>query len=408
MPDQASSLAGQHDLIFWFINAVTILFSVGIFVALIFFSVRYRRGRQVDRSNAPLHNNVIEVIWTIVPFAIVMAIFAASTSLYLQQRTMPNNALEIHVVGKQWMWKLQHPTGRWENNELHVPRGRPVRLIMTSEDVLHAFYIPAFRNKADVIPGQYTHMWFTPTKVGVYPLYCAEFCGTLHSQMVGTVTVMEPADYERWLNEGRTSETMASLGARLFVKNGCSGCHAGNSSVRAPSLEGLYGRSNPVQIPQRGVPLERTPATQVVADDRYIYDSIVLPEKEIAAGYQRIMPTYKNRISEAEIFQLTAYIKSLGREQPNLNRRVDRSERLGPDEYRARVGFEPPSSGGTGGGGRGGSMAGGIRSGTASGGRGPSGGGAAGGRTTGAMGAESGPTPPVPSTGGGGATGGNR
>jgi cytochrome c oxidase subunit II len=322
------------------ITFITVVFTILIFLGLIFFGVYYRRGHRVDRSRPPQYNDLIEIVWTGVPFVILMLLFFWATTVYFRAVRVPPGAMEIYVVGKQWMWKIQHPEGRWENNELHVPSGRPVVLTMTSTDVIHSFYVPAFRMKADVIPGQYTRMWFTPTKPGIYQLFCAEFCGTLHSGMIGTVTVMEPAEYERWLMGGTTEGTMAEMGKKLFVQYGCSGCHSPNSSVRAPMLEGIYGRMIPVQIPKNGTPLEKTPAETVLADQRYIHDSIVLPEKEVAGGYKPIMPTFKGRLSEEQILQLVSYIRSLGAvTAPPANTGGSRTPSA--EEYKARTGFVP-------------------------------------------------------------------
>lgn len=339
----ASTVANDIDLHFWAITSVAVFFSLLIAVGIVTLGVKYRQGAKADRSRPPQYNVPIELAWTIIPLGIAMGIFVWSASLYFRQAKVPEGALEIQVVGKQWMWKLQHPTGRWENNELHVPLGRPVVLNMTSEDVIHAFYVPEFRVKQDVIPGQFTRMWFTPTRAGTYRLYCAEFCGTLHSTMIGTVFVQEPADYERWLAEGKHTESVAAEGERLFRMHGCSGCHGANSSVRAPLLEGIYGRMIPVQIVQPGKPLEQTQATTIEADLRYIHDSIVLPEKEIAAGYKPIMPTFKNRLTEEEILKLIAYIRSLAPKNAAEQGRADNSGRLSEEDYRARTGFVPPN-----------------------------------------------------------------
>jgi len=352
VPPQASSNAGDIDLLYVALNSVALFFTLAIVFSIIFFTIRYRRGSKVDRSNPPVHNTKVEIAWTVIPLAIAMGLFVWATALYLSQRRMPKNALEIQVVGKQWMWKMQHPDGRWENNELHVPVGRPVRLTMTSEDVIHSFFVPAFRLKTDVNPGQYTYMWFKPTRVGSFHLFCAEFCGTLHAKMIGQVVVMEPAEYERWLAEGNQPETVAAQGERLFRRHGCSGCHSAGSSVRAPLLEGLFGRSRPVQIPRGGTALQDTPATTVVADHRYIHDAIVLPEKEIAAGYSAVMPTFKNRLTEEEIFQIITYIRTRGSLTGGTNaggasgggtgngsRRTNGP--LTAEDYEARTGFIP-------------------------------------------------------------------
>jgi cytochrome c oxidase subunit 2 len=271
---------------------------------IVFFAVYYRRGHKVDRSNPPEENLTIEIIWTTIPGLLVMATFIWATSVYFINQRAPAGAMEVYVVGKQWMWKLQHPSGRWEMNQLHVPVGKPVRLIMTSEDVIHSFYVPAFRVKQDVVPGRYSTLWFEPTKVGQYHLFCAEYCGTKHSGMVGSVFVMEPADYEKWLRTGNVPGSMASKGEQLFRELGCSGCHGGNSSVRAPLLDGLYNRPVAIEAPDGST---RT----LIADERYIRDSVLLPEAEVAAGYKPIMPTFKGKISEEDLLQIMEYIKSL-------------------------------------------------------------------------------------------------
>jgi cytochrome c oxidase subunit 2 len=230
-----------------------------------------------------------------------------------------------------------------------VPVGRAVELTMTSEDVIHDFFVPAFRLHQDVIPGEYTRIWFKPTRVGSYHLFCAQFCGTLHSQMTGTVTVMEPADYEQWLRTGSYPQTLAQAGAVLFRQHGCSGCHGAGSSVRAPVLEGLYGRPVPVQIVPQGTPpaqlraiLAKTPATTIIADDKYIHDCILL-QTQIPAGFEPIMPVFKNQLNEQQVFQLTAYIKSLASSR-TVTTGAPGGKYTGPlslDEYRARTGFTP-------------------------------------------------------------------
>lgn len=311
MPEQASTIAGQIDGIFWLLTIVTFIFTAAIFLAMLYFVVRYRRGAKVDRSNPPLEHHVLEITWSVIPLLICLVIFGWATVVYYKMKITPKDAMEIYVVGKQWMWKLQHPEGRWEMNTLTVPKGRNVKLTMTSEDVIHAFFIPEFRVKQDVIPGRYTQLWFNATKTGRFRLFCAEFCGTDHSRMIGEVIVLEPSEYEAWLQTGNVNGSLAAKGEQLFRQHGCSGCHGANSSVRAPYLEGLYGAQRPIQIPQGGVPLERTPAQVITADNRYIHDSIVLPNEEVAAGFAPIMPSFKGRLSEEEIVQIIEYIKTL-------------------------------------------------------------------------------------------------
>ena len=230
--------------------------------------------------------------------------------------TRPKDATPIYVIGKQWMWKVQHPQGRSEINEIHLPAGRPVRLIMTSQDVIHSFYIPAFRMKQDVLPGRLTQEWFEPLKVGRYHLFCAEYCGTEHSKMGGWAVVMEPTDYERWL-KGSTDEngagssdagpSMALSGARLFQKYHCSGCHGANSEFQAPKLAGVYGGQVPIMAGDS--------VSFVLADDKYIRDSILLPKSQVVAGFKPVMPSYKDVLKEEEVLQLMEYIKSIGRKE---------------------------------------------------------------------------------------------
>ncbi len=341
--EEASENAGRYDALFFGITAITGVFAVIVAVAIIALTLRYRRGQKVDRSNAPLYGLTIEIIWTAVPLVAVMGMFVWSTTLFFSNKKEPANALQVYVVGKQWMWKIQHPEGRWEMNELHIPLNQPIKLTMTSEDVIHSFFIPAFRLKQDVFPGQYSTMWFKPTKAGTYNLFCAEFCGTNHSGMVGTVTVMPPADYQRWLSTGTYQPSIAAQGEKLFRQFGCSGCHGAAASVRAPLLDGIYGNPVAVQIPRGDVPLERVPATTLTADDRYIHDSILLPEREIAAGFKPIMPTYKDRLNEEQILQIIAYLKSLGRSNGTSNggASTDKTSEMSPSDYKARVGFTP-------------------------------------------------------------------
>lgn len=349
IPPEASSIAGAIDTLFLGYTLICAIFGVGIFVAIFYLGVKYRRGSKVDRSNPPLYNTWIEIVWTFGPLILLFVMFGWATSIYLFTKRPPDNAIQINVVGKQWMWKIQHPEGRWEMNELHVPVGRPVVLVMTSEDVIHDFFVPAFRIHQDVIPGEYDKEWFTPTQVGTYHLFCAQFCGSFHSQMTGEVTVMEPADYERWLRTGTYTQTLAAEGAVLFREAGCSGCHGAGSSVRAPSLEGLYGHPVPVQIVPQGTPasqlravLAKTPATTIIADEKYIHDCIML-QSQIPAGFEPIMPVFKGQLSEQQVFQLTAYIKSLAdsRTVSTGTPAGKYTGTLSPEEYRARTGFIP-------------------------------------------------------------------
>jgi cytochrome c oxidase subunit 2 len=312
-PEQASSMAGQVDWLIAFLSAVTLLILAAVFLPMAYFLYKYRRGNPADRTPPRITAWKLEAFWTAAPLVISFVIFGWGAKLYFEMETIPEDAMEINVIGKQWMWNLQHPEGKREINELHVPVGRSVRLVMTSQDVIHDFSIPAFRVKQDVVPGRYTAEWFKATKTGVYHLFCSEYCGTAHSQMVGWIVVQTPSDYERWLRENAPQASMAAEGERLYRSLGCSGCHGENSTIRAPSLTGIYGRP---------VPLET--GEIVPADDRYLHDSILLPQKQIAAGYAPIMPSYEGQIGEAEVFQLIQYLKTLGSGTPDESLRQNR------------------------------------------------------------------------------------
>jgi cytochrome c oxidase subunit 2 len=304
-PQTASSIAHRIDTLFNVLNLISLFFIVLIVGCLVYFVVKYRQGTSADRSNPPDESLPIEIAWTGIPILICVLIFGYSTWTYLQVMRAPKDSAPVYVVGKQWMWKIQHPEGRLEMNELHVPLGQDVQLIMTSEDVIHSFYIPAFRVKQDVVPGRYASLWFKATEVGTHHLFCAEYCGTKHSGMVGTVYVMEPADYQKWLHEGNAGGTLAMQGEQLFRELGCGGCHGPGSNVRAPLLDGVYNNPVPLQMPNGETKV-------IMGDERYIHDSIVNPEMEVAAGYKPIMPSFRGQLDEAKIRLLIEYIKSLG------------------------------------------------------------------------------------------------
>jgi cytochrome c oxidase subunit 2 len=308
-PEQGSTTASKVDAVMLFETGVLLFFTFFVLFLIIFLGLRYRRGRRVDRSNPPGHSNVIEVIWIGIPLAIAMVMFTWSVLVFFELYSPPADAVEIPVLGKQWMWKIQHPEGKKEINELHVPVGQAVKLKMISQDVIHSFYVPAFRAKQDVLPGRYTYMWFRPNKVGKYHLFCAEYCGTNHSTMGGWVHVMEPSAYERWLREGETT-TMAREGERLFVEHHCAGCHGSSPTVKAPRLEGVYGKPVPIMGADGQVRF-------VEADDRYIRDSILLPRSQVVAGYEPVMPSYQGQIDEEDLLKIIEYIKSIGTDAAN-------------------------------------------------------------------------------------------
>lgn len=312
LPTPASTNAAGYDALFYTWVGLCGFVAAGVFALMIVFSVRYRKGRPADRSKHPtIHDQAnehkIEWTWILVPLVIFVAMFFWAADLYAKLFVAPPDAEQVAVVAKQWIWKAEHRAGQREVNVLHVPLGRPVQLVMTSEDVIHSFFVPAFRIKRDVLPGRYTTIWFTPDRVGTYHLFCAEFCGTDHSRMGGDIVVMPQPAYAAWLTDGNPVD-MASRGEALFRQYGCDGCHAQRptepSAIRAPRLSGLYGR--PVPLAGGGT---------VVADDRYLHDSIVLPQKDVVAGYDPIMPSYAGRISEEDLLDVIAYLKTM-KEEP--------------------------------------------------------------------------------------------
>ncbi|HXV82802.1 MAG TPA: cytochrome c oxidase subunit II [Candidatus Binatia bacterium] len=299
-PEQASTMAPRVDALFFFLIGVSAFFVTLIFVMIVFYAIKYRRRTEGDRPQAIEGNVWLEVFWSVIPLGLTMIMFVWGVVVFFDISNPPTNALEISIVGRQWMWKAQHPEGQSEINELHVPLGQPVKLTMTSEDVIHDFFLPAFRVKQDVLPGRYTTLWFQATKAGEYPLFCAEYCGTQHSGMIGRIVVLEPTEFQNWLSGGATGMSMAALGESLFQRFGCQTCHRPGGTTQGPSLTDVFGQT---------VKLEGG-ATATVDED-YIRESIVDPRAKIVAGYQPVMPTFKGLISEEGILQLIAYIKSL-------------------------------------------------------------------------------------------------
>ncbi|HEV7302343.1 MAG TPA: cytochrome c oxidase subunit II [Tepidisphaeraceae bacterium] len=298
-PKQASNFAPEMDALYFFLTAVSLFFTVLIFGLLIFFVIKYRR-KHVDEYPEQLPTNmVLELTWTFIPLLIALVMFFWGAKLFVRMSNIPQNAMEIAVTGKQWMWNVQHPTGKREKNELHVPLGRPVKLRMTSEDVIHSFALPAFRAKHDVVPGRYTEMWFTPTEAGTYYLFCTEYCGTLHSGMVGRLVVMGEQEYAAWLTNSVADEAPHLAGAKLFEQFSCITCHG----QQAPTLANIYG------TPRRVVRGGKT--VEVFADEDYVRRAILNPQAELVEGYPPLMPTYQGILTEDQVNQLIAYVKSL-------------------------------------------------------------------------------------------------
>jgi cytochrome c oxidase subunit 2 len=293
------------DLLFTGLLLASALVLGLLFFLLALFCTRYRAGNPVDRGDRVTKSWHWEVSWTAASLFGFLGLFVWGASLFLDAYRTPPDELSIFVVAKQWMWKVQHPGGQSEIDALHIPVNRSVRLIMASQDVIHSFFIPALRLKHDVIPGRYQDLEIEVDKPGHYHLFCAEYCGTDHSGMIGEVVAMEPADYAAWLSQQAPSSSLAQEGGALFRELGCSGCHGIGSKVRAPSLDGLYGK-----------PVPLSDGTTVVADDRYLRDSILLPRSQIAAGYEPVMPSFEGKVSEDQLLRLVVYIKSLAGHQP--------------------------------------------------------------------------------------------
>ncbi len=302
LPVAASDTAARVDVLFYSMLALTGAVALVITVLIVVFSIRYRAGASVDRSHPPLNRRWLELGWTFVPLAIFLGLYAWGAYVYAGFYGAGGDPMTVFVVGKQWMWKVEHSNGRREIDEVHLPLGQPVRIILSTEDVIHSFFVPAFRIKQDAVPGRYTSIRFTPTRAGEYWLHCAEYCGTDHARMGGRIVVMQPAAFSRWLEEGDPSESLASRGFELFRRKGCSGCHGPDSSVHAPDLDGIYGRVVHLQD-----------GRSVVADEAYLRDSILLPAKDVVAGYKPIMPSFQGQLDEGELAALISYLRSLKR-----------------------------------------------------------------------------------------------
>jgi cytochrome c oxidase subunit 2 len=304
-PDRASTMAPQVDALYFYLLLVSAFFALLIAVLIIVFAIRFRRRSEDEVPPAMRGGMLLEVAWTVIPLCISMTFFFWGAKLFFRMNRPPDNALHVYVVGKQWMWKLQHADGMREINELHVPVGQPVQLTMTSEDVIHSFFIPAFRMKRDVVPGRYSTVWFQATKPGRYHLFCTQYCGTNHAKMIGWVDVMEPIAYQAWISGGGGSESLASAGAKLFQQHACNSCHRPDSLARGPNLQGLFGRR-----------VHLADGRTLIADESYIRESILNPTARVVEGFQSIMPTYQGLISEEGVLQLIAYIKSLDTANP--------------------------------------------------------------------------------------------
>jgi cytochrome c oxidase subunit 2 len=300
-PDQASNFAPSVDALMSFLLLVSVGFSVLITAAIVIFFFKFHR-KSKDEIGVPIHGDMrLETMWIVIPGFLALIMFGWGAVVYVDYRHAPQDTLDLYVIGKQWMWKIQQPNGRREINEMHVPVGRNVKLVLASEDVIHDFFVPAFRVKMDVVPGHYNTMWFRPTKAGRYHFFCSQYCGTNHAVMGGWVTVMEPSDYAAWLSGSMgENEDPVTAGEKLFAEKACSTCHLSNGTGRAPSLNGVYGGS-----------VRLADGSTVTADEAYIRESILVPSAKIVAGYQPLMPAFQGQLTEEQIMSLTAYIKSL-------------------------------------------------------------------------------------------------
>ena len=310
LPNEDSSYAGNVDWIFVCLLGLCSVITLAVFVVIVGFCIRYRKGSKADRSNYPSEEKQIgmELTWIVIPLVIFIGLFIWAGNVYYEMFSPPEDGVAIYVIGKQWMWKIEHAGGQREINQLHIPVNRNIILTLTSQDVIHDFDVPAFRIKHDVLPGRYTRMWFKATRPGTYHLFCGQYCGDLHSQMIGDVIVMSDIDYAAWLKSSGTQnapETLAAEGSRYFHTLGCSACHEGSQVIHAPSLNGLYGQSVPLQSGQ-----------VVVANEDFLRDSILKPSANVPAGYKPIMPSFQGVLSEEQIIAIIAYIKSQRTDYP--------------------------------------------------------------------------------------------
>src|ERR1700735_752715 len=298
-PAEASTIAPSADALYAFLMAITVIGLVLVGALVFGFSIRYRKARNPVATQVE-GSTLLEATWTIIPLALFMVTWIWGALLYFRIYNPPTNAMNIYIVGKQWMWKAEHPGGQHEINALHVPTGRAVQLTMISQDVFHSCSIPDFRVKREVIPGRYSTVWFNATTPGVYHIFCTQYCGTNHSAMIGEVTVLSPDDYEKWTQTSTSGMSLAQNGERLFASMGCNACHSGSAAARGPNLAGVYGSK-----------LQLTNGSQVLVNDAYLRDSILNPSQHITAGYAPIMPTYQGQISEDGLIDLVEYIKSM-------------------------------------------------------------------------------------------------
>jgi cytochrome c oxidase subunit 2 len=332
-PPQASAIAPYTDALYFFLVLITLAGLVIVTILVVTFSILYRKDKNPEATQIE-GSTLLEATWTIIPLALFMVCFVWGALLYFRIYNPPTNAMNIYIVGKQWMWKAEHPGGQHEINALHVPINRPVQLTMISQDVFHSFSIPAFRVKREVIPGRYTTVWFEATKVGTYHLFCTQYCGTNHSAMIGEIVVMTPDDYKAWLASSTSGASLAQNGERLFASLSCNACHSGEPSARGPNLASVYGSK-----------IQLANGSYTTADEAFLRESILNPSMHSVAGYAPIMPTYQGQISEEGLIDVVEYIKNL-----NSNYRVQQTlntTELAPTQIPTKAGNAPGATSGT-------------------------------------------------------------
>ena len=322
-PREASTIAPYMDALYFFLLGMTVTGVILVGAIVTTFSLRYRKSKSPVATQIE-GSTLLEATWTIIPLGIFLVAFVWGALLYFRIYTPPANAMNIYVVGKQWMWKAEHPGGQHEINALHVPTGQPIQLTMISQDVFHSFSIPEFRIKREVIPGRYSTVWFQATTPGEYHLFCTQYCGTNHSVMIGTITVLSPSDYKKWTEESTSGMSLAQNGERLFASMGCNACHSGNAAARGPNLAAVYGSK-----------LQLTNGSSVLVNEAYLRDAILNPSQHVTAGYAPIMPTYQGQISEDGLIDIVEYLKTL-----NTNYRVQQTLTTSQSDQAA-----PPASG---------------------------------------------------------------
>lgn len=304
MPDQASTLAPGIDGLFWFITFINTIFFIVIAAGVVIFVKRYRRRGPDEITPHITHNQKLEIAWSVGPLFILIAIFFWGFHGFMRAQIAPANAMEIQVKAKKWVWEFEYPDGMRSLNSFHVPLNRPVRLVMTSEDVLHSFFVPTFRAKMDIIPNRYTEVWFEPTKAGVHQIFCTEYCGKGHSDMLAKVHVDDEATYQRWLKEGDEEiqkMPLKELGRLVWENRGCATCHSiDGTRGQGPTWKGIYGTNRPF-----------TDGTSAVADENYIRQSILEPNAKVVQGYEPVMPTFQGLLRDREVLGAIEYIKSL-------------------------------------------------------------------------------------------------